>query len=638
MADLSTQAAQAEQQSQESNSLSGMFKNAVSSAFSTVKDYVTGSVSQAKDVGAKLAADPFGTVERGYLSIGQHSIDAASASFGEGKDAMTNMLTDYKNGTGSTAGDVANLAKLTSSVAGVLFSPISGTFATAEKIPVLKQIADAINIPFTVTGVAASYGTGKIFDIIPKEYLSQESKDVLKKPVQDLASLAAQVVIGGKIMAKVGDLVKSGRPVTEAEAHRIVAEVQTENAPVFTPENNAPHAFQPTKLTHEEYARSQGYEPYVAPDELPTIQAGKGSKAPAENPDIQIGEPLSQDELMRARGFEKYTPDAELPTIQASGRGKTTYKPEPLEQPKKDAAVADSYTIEPIKDSVPPEKSAATLYKDLPKELKGKALDQEDFTKKILPKLENLPIPKEGQTLIFRTGDGEWTDTDLKTALNRGVNETTQVKIVPTEDLKTTGNPAKDARGERLLQPTAAEAPKETSGLAKSVNKDAIKAGLDTGLGSLPEYSRMDMKEQAKMAGDLIAKDPGQAMRVALGDEPSPTSHLLPESVYTALRITARDAGDIETLRRLALESKIVNNATAMGQRIKALDSGQLVDPVTIIQDVKESRAKNIESKSKGTTAKTKKAIVDDIKTELKKTASKRPGWEEFIKEVQCDY
>lgn len=78
-------------------------------------------------------------------------------------------------------------------------------------------------------------------------------------------------------------------------------------------------------------------------------------------------------------------------------------------------------------------------------------LDREDFLAYLKPKLDKLPTPKPGQALIIRSGDGPWTDTDIPTALNRGVNRNTTVSLVDESRLFSTGNPAKDARGERLL-------------------------------------------------------------------------------------------------------------------------------------------------------------------------------------------
>lgn len=179
------------------------------------------------------------------------------------------------------------------------------------------------------------------------------------------------------------------------------------------------------------------------------------------------------------------------------------------------------------------------------------------------------------------------------------------------------------------------EAQDNVRGLAKSVDRDAIASGLKSGLGNLPEYRHMDMNEQAKMAGDLIKRDPELAMKVALGEVPSPVHGLHSESVYTAIRIAARDAGDVEVLRQLATQSSIVSDATTLGQRIKALDSGQETDPVSIIQDVKAAREKSVGTKK---IAKETKIIADDIKNSIKKSSSGRVSWEEFVKEIQCAY
>lgn len=510
-----------------SNGISGLF----STAYNAVKNYVTSSASQAVDFEKQVVTNPLQTEENVASGFGNGIIDAVSSSFKGGTDAVSSMLDDYKNGTGSTAGDVANLAKLASSVAGVLFSPVSGTFAGAAKVPVLKQVADAINIPFTLTGLAASYGTGKIFDIIPDSVLSKKSKDILREPISNLVSLAAQVTIGGKIFDKLSSTIKDKGSVTTQDAERIASEAIAENPGVVNPaESQAPETPH-TKQSHEDYARSQGYEPYTPPDELPSFDVGPAAEKTAET----------------------------LPTIDA-GEG---------EAPAAAADDKNDLKIVPIGD-------------------------------------EPAPVVPEPKAPAARAKSGE--------------------AFVKPKVLPDTGNT-------------------ETSGLAKKINTEAIEAGLNDNLGKLPVYSRMSMKEQAQLAGDLIAKDPEKALKVATLQEASPHSGLLPESVSTAFRVMI-DNGDItgdfaeRVVHTLGTSKSLAGYAARLGQGIKALDTGldTYQDPIRIISDIAETREKNVEGKNKGIVEKEAKKTVKEIKTELKKSVSKKKTWDDFIKEIQCQY
>jgi hypothetical protein len=186
----------------------------------------------------------------------------------------------------------------------MIFSPVSGTFEAAQDFPVLKQVADIVNVPFTLTGLAGAYATGKVVDVLP---ISNASKDTLRAPLSDLGSLAAQVFVGGKIMAKAGDVIKSGREITPAEASKIVDTVKAENPEVFSniaPEpkpagflENVQTEEQATKTrvstkAHEQYMQEMGYESYTPAEKLPVIDYGKPAKS--ELPVIQAEAPKAK--------------------------------------------------------------------------------------------------------------------------------------------------------------------------------------------------------------------------------------------------------------------------------------------------------------------------------------------------------
>ncbi len=79
-------------------------------AIGTIKDYAASSFSNIKDFFTNpknpIQSNPFAP----EVSAVKNTVKAAQQGFGTGVDAVSKMLEDYQNGTGSTAGDVANLA------------------------------------------------------------------------------------------------------------------------------------------------------------------------------------------------------------------------------------------------------------------------------------------------------------------------------------------------------------------------------------------------------------------------------------------------------------------------------------------------------------------------------------------------
>ncbi len=218
--------------------------------------------------------------------------------------------------------------------------------------------------------------------------------------------------------------------------------------------------------------------------------------------------------------------------------------------------------------------------------------------------LESVQVPQKPEIPLTIVPES-------KTIPNVPTIEDGTKKEVPPQPIEGTGKEVISTRGADVL-------------------KAAVEKKLTDSVGELPTHNQMDMKEQSSLAVDFAEKNPEQALSIAKG-EALPPLHILPESIYTALEIKAIKEGDVQTLQDLA-QSKI---PTYAGQRMKALDSADPNSPVKIMRDIQAAREAKLEKT--GGAPKAKKAIVDEIKTEIKKTASKRPTWEEFINQVKCN-
>lgn len=197
----------------------------LSKAWGFVKNYASEMVQTVENV-KSVFRDPVAAVKKVpeyYEKIFLEPYLAGVEKAGEGLYSMYEAAKDRDPVT-----YVANNAKLISGTAEAIFSPVTGLFSLSKDVPGLKQVADVLDAPFSATGFAGSFATGKAIDWVPDELLSQESKAVLKGPLQELGSLAGQVFLGGRVMKKVGEFAARHEIITPDKARRIVEEAKTE--------------------------------------------------------------------------------------------------------------------------------------------------------------------------------------------------------------------------------------------------------------------------------------------------------------------------------------------------------------------------------------------------------------------------
>ncbi len=185
----------------------------------------------------------------------------------------------------------------------------------------------------------------------------------------------------------------------------------------------------------------------------------------------------------------------------------------------------------------------------------------------------------------------------------------------------------------RPVAEVATEAPvTKQRGLARGVEAKAIESKLTTGFGDLPEYAQVSMREQARQAEDLLARDYDAAKRVAMGAERSPDG-LLPESVFVAVENRALREGDVDTLRRLATESNLTSEATTMGQRIRTLAERNPDSPVAAIRTVAKAR-EAAAARRTGSVELAREQVAKEITARVKAPTPK--DWATFVKSIQC--
>jgi hypothetical protein len=171
------------------------------------------------------------------------------------------------------------------------------------------------------------------------------------------------------------------------------------------------------------------------------------------------------------------------------------------------------------------------------------------------------------------------------------------------------------------------------STLGKKVRSKAIKEkliyGFDKTFRDLPEYEKMNVKEQGQKAVEFTLNNLDEAVEVAMGRK-APPEGILPESIFKVVEDMAHQEKNIDLIRDLATKSELVSEATTMGQRIRMLAEREPDSAVAKIRELK--KAKEIESRKRY--KKTTDDIVGEIKSKRKPIV--RETWNSFIDSITC--
>lgn len=295
-----------------------------SKAVSAVKDYAVEGYNQSKSVLDTITTqNPITTVEnagKGIYSAFEQPIKGGAQKIAEGLAQIAPNLNPL-NPAGvinlTNPNTVAGVAKMISGLAESSLSPITGGFHIASQIPGIRQVADAVNLPFTLTGLGGSWASGKAIDWIPSSIVSDESKKIIKQPLQDLSSLAAQTVLGGKIMDKIGDYTSRGETITPETATKIVEESKLET--------QSHHAFQSEGLIPPKLEINAPQVPQEVTPQKSLFETSNAVQTPLVESNIQ--ENKSVESPMKIARVSKASSDINTTLVE---KGFDAMKPETL--------------------------------------------------------------------------------------------------------------------------------------------------------------------------------------------------------------------------------------------------------------------------------------------------------------------
>lgn len=172
------------------------------------------------------------------------------------------------------------------------------------------------------------------------------------------------------------------------------------------------------------------------------------------------------------------------------------------------------------------------------------------------------------------------------------------------------------------------------SRIGKSIEVKAVEAKLTQGFDGTAGYDPITIKDQAERATKLINDSPAQARAAIRGEAPLPEG-LKGTALITAMEehIKANPSGDLA----YELANSPLVSATSHAAQEMRLAAERVPDSITAkYQEIKAARQAALEKR--GGMKKAVKQLTDEIQKEIKKTVSKRPDWESFVKDLQCNY
>lgn len=529
-------------------------------------------------------------------------------------------------------GKIGALGSLLAASAGVVFSPISALFASAEKVPVLGSVAKLVGLGFSMPTDVANVVIQGAVDALP---ISQSEKEKLAPGLKAIADIAVQIGVG-EGAAKVTGIIK-GKAKTvvdsvKAEAPELAPKV--DSIPQKTVDTLiAKHGVEDAKVIVREAARAVVEKPKIRLyAEKPAGVVGTELKPtdikPMEAKPTDVNVINTENTVTKA--FAKSTDQTKTGNFELGSFGKNAIE--------RKATQTDRFPISELKttqEHITDAYRASSDPNNYRKDNIAWVSDMPNGEKRVIYTRQNasgaeeiinahvVSDPKFIETL--RTfGAPNQNRTGIISLERKGpnpLNDRGNVSIAQTGENTILIQTTKGVGGKVNAEITAPPKPVETTNdQFKSRVFERMQAENPESLTGDLTVNRANLKEQASKAVDLIESDKQKAYRIAMGAETS--SEVLSSSVNIAMAEKALADGNISLYSRLVRNRSL--EQTRRGQEIVA-ERGSISDNSTS-RYVKELLASRLEALGK--------KYLGDLSNKLKRTTDKGKAMKIMDKEV----
>jgi hypothetical protein len=172
------------------------------------------------------------------------------------------------------------------------------------------------------------------------------------------------------------------------------------------------------------------------------------------------------------------------------------------------------------------------------------------------------------------------------------------------------------------------------SRIGKSIEQKAVEAKLTTGFSKTAGYDPITIKDQAEKATDLVNSNIEDAQAIVRGEKPLPQG-LKGTALLTAMEEHLKANPDPQLAYELA-NSPLVSKTSEAAQEMRLAAEREPDSLTAQAAAIKAAREQSIEKTTGKPIKDVKNTTIKDIKDSIAKSASKRPTWDAFIKDLTC--
>ena len=569
-------------------------------------------------------------------------------------------------------------------------APITSLFGAAKNIPIAGTVMSALNVPFGAIGDIATNTSNQALDSLVKTgVIKKEQADNVRKGVNDITSLAAQIYFGNKLfdslagkkkVANYSTLADYGKKDFSQFAERAgfndvaakVRNIQTSkiksisdySAAIKEIVGNNPELLKHLEKNQLPFMSNLASDKWIKTGD---VEPRFTKEIPNETYLSLVKEYGKKDaETIIEAAKEKAKLELKSETIKAEPAKIDYAKFKKVEVPKIEAIKIEDPLIQEAKKY----KSAEEFVKAQQPIYKGITIGNEaigSFSTDInhatrrglnLNKLTGVPsqtiekyfnpnskfVPFEEYHRIFNELKSEKiTDNFFKNQGYDGVD----FRMSPTMK----GEIEKEIRiwnKDKLLTKSqltdiwnkAQESPKKeqtlkTSGVSEGIEAKAIEEGmLKQGYHELADYDASTIKQQAALGSQYNIRE---ITRIIKGEAPLPVGMKAGTPISIALDYAIRNR-DVKLMREL-VRSPLSSQISAYGSGLSLSKMINKDTPLSAIEEIANARKKAAEKrtgKKESTIEKEKKAEVESKKKTIEREKPSKYDWNKLINEIAC--